>query len=833
VAYDCAGIRQRVLAAWEASPARFREDANAEADAATGGYRDRLIVELAQNAVDAGGSKLRIWLEGDVLWAANDGRPLTDQGVVGLSTLRASAKRDGTTVGRYGVGFAAVLAVTENPSIGSNGQPSVSWSAVETRALLPSSLAAELAARGGHVPVLRLPFEGEPLRVPDGYDTVVRLPLTDVAVAERLLADVDPTLPLVLPGLSSLRVGDREISCRREGSLVWLDEVPWASQTRTGTAAPALMVGRPPEERPEWSVTAYAPIAGTLAVPQPLRAPTPTDELLSLPVVLAATVPLEPTRRRLVPGGLAEEILAEAGRAVAALLPLLDDPLPLVPVGLASGAVDAAVRTALLAALPETAVLQGFRIVDLGPASDAVTHLLAKDVDGLLSPVLLRHRPALDVLGVERLGTREVVELLAAATREPAGWHAVYDALEDAPDRDALGALPVPLVGGRVVTGCRGALLPDGPVPPEVASLPLRIVHPDAAHPLLERLGAVPATAAGLLEDPALRAAAEEADGYDDDLARGVCALVALAGAAPDWVAESLLFPGVDGPEVAGDLLLPGGLLDRAGADLPVLDAPDWLGAETACAAGVLDLPRLVDDEIADLDLVAELPVLLSDPRFVALLRRAPTSARWFGERGGLGAPADELTLPGDLDGLYDPAPDLDASLLTALGVRTVLHDVVVDPDDAGDLLDRLGDPLRTPANPRRCYEAVAEVWAGRADAPSPPLSVRTADGSCVPIARAQVVTTPDLLPLAEAPLVATTIGARDAVAQGFAYTHCTSITQDDVALPWRLHDGSLTATDDGLAAGLAWATGRWSLRHVLRAPEAERPRLRREAAFD
>ena len=36
-----------------ASPARFREDANAEEDYALGGYRDRVVVELAQNAADA------------------------------------------------------------------------------------------------------------------------------------------------------------------------------------------------------------------------------------------------------------------------------------------------------------------------------------------------------------------------------------------------------------------------------------------------------------------------------------------------------------------------------------------------------------------------------------------------------------------------------------------------------------------------------------------------------------------------------------------------------------------------------------------------------------
>jgi hypothetical protein len=39
--FDTAALRQRVMQAWAASPARLREDANAEEDYALGGYRDR------------------------------------------------------------------------------------------------------------------------------------------------------------------------------------------------------------------------------------------------------------------------------------------------------------------------------------------------------------------------------------------------------------------------------------------------------------------------------------------------------------------------------------------------------------------------------------------------------------------------------------------------------------------------------------------------------------------------------------------------------------------------------------------------------------------------
>ncbi|MEJ7703851.1 MAG: hypothetical protein WKF47_09355 [Geodermatophilaceae bacterium] len=175
-------IRARVLASWAASPARFREDANAEEDLALGGYRDRLLVELAQNAADAAvragqPGRLSLRLVDGVLSAANTGAPLDGAGVQALATLRASAKRDGATVGRFGVGFAAVLAVSDAPRVVS-ATGGVEFSAERTRALVAElpELAEELARRGGAVPVLRLPF-GVGGGVPPGFDTEVRLPL--------------------------------------------------------------------------------------------------------------------------------------------------------------------------------------------------------------------------------------------------------------------------------------------------------------------------------------------------------------------------------------------------------------------------------------------------------------------------------------------------------------------------------------------------------------------------------------------------------------------------------------------------------------------------------
>src|SRR3954453_13464497 len=177
--FGTAGIRRRVLDAWTASPARFREDANAEEDLVRGGYRDRLPVELAQNAADAAvragaPGRRRLELRGDTLRAANTGAALDAAGVEGLATLRASGKRDETgTVGRFGVGFAAVLAVSDEP-VGVSTAGAVRFSPSGPRAEIEAitALAEEVERRRGAVPVLRLPWaaDGKP---PEGFATEV------------------------------------------------------------------------------------------------------------------------------------------------------------------------------------------------------------------------------------------------------------------------------------------------------------------------------------------------------------------------------------------------------------------------------------------------------------------------------------------------------------------------------------------------------------------------------------------------------------------------------------------------------------------------------------
>jgi hypothetical protein len=997
--FGTADLRRRVLDAWTASPARFREDANAEEDYALGGYRDRVVVELAQNAADAAAragvpGRLRLTLRAGVLEAANTGAPLDAAGVAALSTLRASAKRGSGAgeqpVGRFGVGFAAVVAVSDEPRIASL-TGAVTWSRDAARELVREipEVAVELAARSGHLPVLRLPFAsiGAP---PDGFATAVTLPLRDedtVRLVARLLAETGSALLLALPALAAVEIGTdegtRELTAAHDGDGVTItaDGVMgrWRTAAADGRLDPVLLADRPTEERgrPAWSVRWAVPVtpgesgdapAGRLpgAVGSVVHAPTPTDEPLDLPALLLASFPLGPDRRHVAPGPLTDFLLERAAEVYARLLPGLAPGtalLDLVPGPVARGELDARLRSAILPLLRDTAFLPaaerpGARVwprdaVILEASLPGLADHLAPVMPGLIAGPA-RH-PAYAALGVRRVRLAELADQLAALDREPAWWRRLYDALASAEPGEVgeLGALPVPLADGRLVRGPRGLLLPGallaGPgqqAAGRLAPLGLRVVHPDAAHPLLGRLGAAEATPRGVLAEPAVRAAVAASFDEEDPgpIGDAVLSLVVAASLRPGelpWLAD-LALPGADGEWYpAGELLLPGGpLAGVVAADTPfgVVDAEPLqrYGAEALEAVGVLstfgvldaedvalDAPDLdldgVDEWAADLrdrlaagsvplvaaqvravrdlelvdparwpealDLLAMPPlrsalieptrVLLADGRHVDV----PSYTAWWLSRhpvldgrrpsGMRVADADPL-----LAGLFDEAGGLtDLAVARALGVRTSLAGLLAEPGGPDELLDRMADPERpvTRAQLRSLWSALATV----ADI-EPPDRVRAVRGGEVVVADAGdvlILDAPDLWPLAagrslvlapydqavrladllDLPLASEEIaGAVEsepvtrpvpaivrAVLPGApqAYAAHDRLVVDGAGVPWRCRSGVVHAAGaDGLAAGLAWASGDWAARHLLAAllrdPGAA-PRLLAEADLD
>ncbi|MFI1731406.1 sacsin N-terminal ATP-binding-like domain-containing protein [Streptomyces acidicola] len=681
--FGTARLRRGVLDAWATSPARFREDANAEEDLVLGGYRDRLVVELAQNAADAAArakvpGRLRLTLRDGVLVAANTGAPLDATGVESLSTLRASAKRDvhEVAVGRFGVGFAAVLAVTDEPAVvGRHG--GVRWSLAEARELAADTarhspgLGDEIRRRDGHVPLLRLPFAAEGT-APESYDTVVILPLRDAAaedLAERLLNGVDDALLLALPGLDEVVVelGDTTRTLRRrprEHGVTVEDSregtTYWRTVSQAGPLDPALLADRPVEERlrPYWSVTWAVPVDadGTPLRPRTapvVHAPTPSDEPLGVPALLIASLPLDTTRRHAAPGPLTGFLVERAADAYAELLaewrPVTPGSIDLVPGPLGKGELDGALRQAILDRLPRTAFLPpaidptAIGLAETGPAEIGPTQrdelpealrprdaeivegagadtvrVLAEVLPSLL-PAGLERRVELRTLGVARLPLTEAVDRLAGLEKDPGWWWRLYDSLAGV-DPDRLSGLPVPLAGGtsqafgsgggRTTIGPRQILLPtpdEARIEPEaLARLGLKVAHPDAAHPLLEKLGALPATPRAVLTTPQVRAAVaasldEDTGAWEEDapdaeeLADIVLGLVRDAGLEPGdepWLG-ALALPDEDGElSPAGELVLPGSPFAQVMREdeLAFVDSElaDRWGEQPLAACGVL-----------------------------------------------------------------------------------------------------------------------------------------------------------------------------------------------------------------------------------------------------
>lgn len=803
-AFGTAALRAAVLEAWRASPARLREDANTEEDHARGYYRDRVLVELAQNAADAAaraGVPGRLLLrlastpEGSVLIAANTGAPLDEAGVASLASMRASAKREGyvapaqpfgrgpAVVGRFGVGFAAVRAVADEVSVLSTSG-GVRFSLADTAGLLAEAsadapaLAEEVRRRDGSLPALRLPLpaEGAP---PTGYDTAVVLELRDEVAADEvraLLAAVGDALLLALPGLVEVLVED-DGAARPVRRVADLHE-RWHVASAHGELDLALLADRPVEERTArgWRVTWAVPRRPRQDPPDALvpdllassgvtagtwdrvvHAPTPTDEPCTLPALLVATLPLDPSRRHVAPGPLTDAVLDHAAHVYAMLAAGAarrgDDPLALVPTGLAAGALDGALRQRVVERLTRTPLLRpgaggppdalpaGRDADDVGGAGGAgdteagdtaagdelVEPGRAVAVEGEVGrdPVAVRalaaharglvvlpagSEPAARTLGVELRPLADLVdELPAARGTGPGTWRALYAALDaaaqDASVREALGALPVPLADGRVVRGARGLVLLDEATrtPDVLAALGvlarwgLRVVHPDAEHPLLARLGATAPDGAGLLTHPAVRQAVLDQADDDDvalagDVSDAVLALVAAAvgeqadapsGPAPAAAAwlGLLTLPAADGePTPAHGLVLPGSsaarlLDDRVLAPVQGEVLERW-GRDVLVAAGVREdlVVAGVGGVVAG---ATDLDPSDADTLVTGSLDAWDDYAEVLAETFGAGAYVADLRAVADLDAV---APGQWPAVLRRLAERPDLRAALLDP---------------------------------------------------------------------------------------------------------------------------------------------------------
>ncbi|MER5642450.1 DEAD/DEAH box helicase family protein [Kitasatospora sp. NPDC002227] len=148
------------IASYQANPHLVSEHANHEESIRVGGYANRTLLELVQNAADAMAGapaqpeahigRVEIVLDpvNQALYCANAGRPFSASGLTAITHAHLSAKR-GDEIGRFGLGFKSVLAVSDSPQVFSRSV-SFEFNSAAARAEL-----ASITSTARRYPVLR------------------------------------------------------------------------------------------------------------------------------------------------------------------------------------------------------------------------------------------------------------------------------------------------------------------------------------------------------------------------------------------------------------------------------------------------------------------------------------------------------------------------------------------------------------------------------------------------------------------------------------------------------------------------------------------------------
>lgn len=175
--------RQRItLENYANDPDLLAEHVGMEDNFQAGGYGERQIEELLQNAIDqlSKPGRVELRLADGVLYCANEGTPFGADGIKAVTGAFLSSKKD-EKIGRFGLGFKSVLGVTQHPQILSR---SVSFGFNEPDA---KDLLRDLPSKPERVPTLRVPSVIDPVRIADEdphvkemmnwASTIVKLPL--------------------------------------------------------------------------------------------------------------------------------------------------------------------------------------------------------------------------------------------------------------------------------------------------------------------------------------------------------------------------------------------------------------------------------------------------------------------------------------------------------------------------------------------------------------------------------------------------------------------------------------------------------------------------------
>ena len=353
---------RKTLDSYSAQPNLIAEHANVERDTAHGGYQHRQLFELVQNSADAlrvdsatqdvgndmpdrERGRVEVRLTNNRLYCADDGTPIHLDGVRALMFSHLSPKRGTSQIGTFGLGFKAVLGVSDSPEFFSR-----SGSFRFDRARSQERVRA-IEPRAENCPVLRLP---EPIDPAECWEqdaalrdlmewavNVVRLPLRRGARDDirGQMSAFPAEFLLFVTHVRRLTLADDAGAVNRVLELERVDDnylladgdaiSQWRLFERTFLlSSDAQADQRPGDDRDEVPISWAAPL-DRLDRPGKFWAFFPTNTASLIPGILNAPWKTNEDRQNLLTGRYNDELIEAASNLIAEALPDLstdDDP---------------------------------------------------------------------------------------------------------------------------------------------------------------------------------------------------------------------------------------------------------------------------------------------------------------------------------------------------------------------------------------------------------------------------------------------------------------------------------------------------------------------------
>jgi hypothetical protein len=458
------GAQQRSLArrfpqAWEGWTPEWREaarsgirllaerprdvsQANAERLLSQQVYTDpgHFLLELLQNADDAGARNFSVEFGSDALIVRHDGEPFDFRDLVGVLSIGQTTKKS-TQIGYFGVGFKSVYEVTDRPRLHS-GHFSFEIADISVpRPIAPPSM----AWRWGN------------------DETVLVLPLKaglEPGLYWRKALEIEPAILLNVPNLRRIVwQGEEEVSISlsaSEGDVMVLRHAGQQSRYLLCSGSYRHSGPRPPGKPARATVRLALPVDGKAPATN-LYSFLPINERSGLSFIVGSHFDVPVDRERLDPGsawnqgvvasiaGILAEHFGEHPEQAWRLLPLM--PLPEDPLALLFQAVPSqlAARIRHLPVLPGGRKGEDVALLD----ADLLPLFELHREPALLCPQEPRLRRWVELLGASSYSLETLLEALSEGrlpgrleAREPKDWSALHGLLMATP-AERLANLPI------------------------------------------------------------------------------------------------------------------------------------------------------------------------------------------------------------------------------------------------------------------------------------------------------------------------------------------------------------------------------------------------------